>query len=198
MATERPHGLTIGMSIAALVISLVSAALTWNESSKNRKLNESTSRAYLTISSLMLGVRTFYPSSNPQFNYTTGTITITNTGRTAAKQVRIERALLSSNSREPHTRQDEAIASIAEWPTFPPGSQVVRFKIPVLLSHGTFDRTDPQLTMSITIIYNDGVNVHDTVNDATWCAVKPQQPTIDFIQFYYCVDHAYEVHDNSH
>jgi hypothetical protein len=132
----------------------------------------------------MLDVRPFYASSNPQVNYATGTITITSTGRTVAKHVRIERALLSSNSREPHTRQDEAIASIAEWHTFPPGSQVVRFKIPVLLSHGTFDRTDPQLTTSVTTVYNDGVSVRDTVNDATWCAVKLQQPTIDFLRFY--------------
>src|ERR1022692_2327234 len=58
------------VSVAALLVSLSSAVSAWRsqqETEKNRKINEATSRAYVKVSSALIDKRQFYNQQNSKF-----------------------------------------------------------------------------------------------------------------------------------
>ena len=70
---DRPSWWTVAsllVSVAALLVSLSSAVSAWRsqqETEKNRKINEATSRAYVKVSSALIDTRQFYNQQNSKF-----------------------------------------------------------------------------------------------------------------------------------
>jgi hypothetical protein len=113
---DRPHRWTIGPSLLAAAISIASAAFSWlslNETRENRRINEQTARAYLRPTSLVLD-SSLMSQKNWANKTLTGFVTITNTGRIAAKDVS---ALLDTN-----LPRNETLFEIARFAELPPGS----------------------------------------------------------------------------
>jgi hypothetical protein len=186
----RPHWWTVIPNWVAILVSFISCSFSycgWHETMQNRRVNETASRAYIRVSSILLDTNTLYAHRNPGMKYLSGVITITNTGRAAAQNVRINQALMSSNPNDPHNLDDGAIAHLTDLhvlgPTVP---EVVRFSIPVLYVNGKFDQTNREFNLNLTIVYNDGIHPRDNVESPMFCAPIPREPQRQLLQFYSC------------
>ena len=189
---DHPHGWTIALSITAIVVSLGSAYVSYQglqETRENRKINEATARPYVRVASALIDTRTLFPHDNPSFKQAIAYLVITNTGKTAAKNLRVEYALLEQNPRAPSNRIDGAMGRAVHFREMAPGaSETIRFGIPVLVKDKRLDLTDRQFSLDVTFSYNDGIRQGDKVEDTMLCGNKPDKPEGGLVTLYYCVN----------
>jgi hypothetical protein len=107
---DRPHRVTVALSIIALLISVGSALfsfLGWQETKANRELNVQTSAAVLNIQTVLLDTRTAYKHNSPnpdpnaapsKLKVALGSLMLVNNGKQAAKKIRIEQAIMDPPS----------------------------------------------------------------------------------------------------
>jgi hypothetical protein len=162
---DRPHRWTIGLSLLAAAISIVSATFSWlslNETRENRRINEQTARAYLRPTSLVLDPL-LMSESNWENKTLTGFVTITNTGRIAATEVS---ALLDTNP-----PRKETLFEIARFVELPPGStNTVRVTLQMGHSKSLTNLSDSkELVFGLTIRYLDGLSPESRSDESTFC-----------------------------
>lgn len=191
-SSESSSLVTIGLSSLAIIISCVSVWFSYQslrETRQNRKINEATSRAYVRVSSALIDTRQLYKHENPKFKEAIAYLTVTNTGRTAAKNLRVEYALLASNKEEPNTRVDGAVGRAAHLQQLAPSaSETIRFGIPVLIKENGLDLTERQFSLNVSLIYNDGLHSGDKLENTMVCGPKPDQQDGGLVNLYYCVN----------
>ena len=189
---DHPHWLPIGLSITAIVVSLSSAYFSYQslqETRENRKISEITARAYVRVASALIDTRALYPHENVKFKRAIAYIVVTNTGKAAAKNLRVQYAMLEQNQRTPSSRVDGSIGRAAHFRDMAPGaSETIRFGIPVLVKGKRLDFTDRQFTIDVTLIYNDGIRPGDKVEGTLMCGGKPDKPEGGLVTLYYCVN----------
>jgi hypothetical protein len=203
---ERLWWAPIAISVLALLVSGLSAYYSHGslgETTRNREVNEMTGRAYVSLSSLLIDTATLYkppadlfrevrPSAYELLAY----LTVTNTGRTGAKSVRIERAVLWGTHGVVRTRFDGAIKHVSDIQVLAPGSsQTIRMDVPVLYKSGAFDQTDRQWGINFTVAYQDGIHQRDQVEVPMLCAAIPDKPQKTLVTAYTCNQEIHEIHE---
>ncbi|MEX2261464.1 MAG: hypothetical protein WD696_05910 [Bryobacteraceae bacterium] len=188
---DHPHWWTIALHAFAISVSIGSAivaVLSWTETRENRRINEATSRAFVRVASAMIDTRSLYPHDNPKFRRAIVYLVVTNTGKVAAKNLRVEYELLEQNKEAPNGRVDGAMGRPAHFREMVPGaSETIRFGIPVLVRNKRLDVTDRQFSLDVRLIYNDGLNSGDKVEGTIMCGGKPDKAEGGLATLYYCV-----------
>ncbi len=203
---DRYWWIPIVISGLALLVSGLSAYFSHNslgEAARSREVNEVTGRAYVTLSALLIDTGTLYKRpvddfhpARPDVYDLMGYLTVTNTGKTAAKLVRIERAILGGTNGKVGTRFDGGIEHISDIHELAPGvSQTVRMNIPVVYRGNLFDHHERRWSIDFTVAYGDGIHQGDQVDSPMLCAVIPDKPQKVLVTAYTCNQEIYEVHE---
>jgi hypothetical protein len=182
---DRPHRWTIGLSLLAATISIVSASFSWlslNETRENRRLNEQTARAYLKPTSLVLDASLFTADNWPSKTLK-GSLTITNAGRLAAVDVN---ALLDTNP-----PRKETLFDVASFEQLPPGStNTVRIIMKMSRSKSMTDISDTkEYVFGLTMRYLDGVTKESRSEDWTFCMSNEKAVSKGMVSLYPCDVH---------
>jgi hypothetical protein len=182
---DRPHQWTVALSLAAAAISLGSAVmslLSLNEARENRKINEQTARAYLKVTSLLLD-RALFSSESWAGRSLTGFVTITNTGRVAAKRIE---TLLDLNP-----PRAESLFDIAEFAELPPGSSnTVRVLLPMTHSKSLTSLSDTkEYILNVKLRYVDGFSREERVDDSSFCLPFDKAQGDSPVSLYSCEIH---------
>lgn len=197
---DRPHRWTVILSFAALCISgtaVFIAFLALREARQNTRINEESARAHMRVTSVFADFRALQKHLNPRFRTVPVYLTISNAGRTAAKHVRVEYALITvdhgppiTGSRgTPNTRADGAIGRAAQFSEFGPNSaEVLRFGVPVRFDRDWVKRPNSQLNLAIDLIFKDGLHARDEMTSGTYCGRIPMKSQRELVQFHYCVN----------
>ena len=166
---DRPHRLTVFLSAAALIVSVGSATfsfLSLQETRVNRAINEETSRAYVRIVSLLLDTPTLLGSSWSN-KWVEGSITLTNTGRVSAHDVR---ALLDINP-----PRAEHLYELARFEEIVPGASLttkIRFRLEDNRSLTSSSDTK-EYSLSLKVEYADGLLEGTKIDEVFFCVPPP-------------------------
>jgi hypothetical protein len=182
---DRPHRWTIGLALLAAGISIASATFSWfslNEARENRKINEQTARAYLKPTSLVLDASL---ATRDQWanKFLKGSLTITNGGRVAAKNVT---ALLDTNP-----PRNETLYDIARFTELPPGStNTVRITMKMSNKQSMTYMSDmKEYAFGMKIRYLDGVNAEERTDESTFCMSAEKPKSTGMVSLYPCDVH---------
>jgi hypothetical protein len=182
---DRPHRWTVALSLLAAFISLSSAAFSYlslKETRENRRINEETSRAYLSVSSLVLDTSLF-AEKNWENKSAKGFVTVANTGRVAAKQID---TLLDLNP-----PQAEEWFNIARFAEIPPGSSKT---VRVFVSTGnkrslTSLGDSGEYVVTVQLVYADGFHNERQEQSVTFCLPAPTKISKSINNLYPCDVH---------
>ena len=183
---DHPHAWTIGLSAAALLFSfcsLIVSWLSWSETRANRQINAATSRAFLSLSTVLVDTRFLYGHADPKFREAITYASVTNTGKVPAKNVRVSYSMMEESPGGSRSTDKK----VAHYRELAPGvTEKLRFGVPVLAKGTYLDLTNGQIAVDFKVIYNDGLNKGDKLESVVMCGNKPPQPGA-IVYLHYCV-----------